>query len=200
LVQRGHLSKHRTGARRPDQDLHDALADLRESGRIPWDWIIDETRSVEDYTGYPGIKQGVLAQLPYVKLDPWNGDPPFFLTESRSLAGVLRPVIVGYCARIASTNGQCGSFPRTGIAPLLKPGSRVEYLGDYDLAGNQIEDNTQRVLEQVIPWETAMEAAGADRGSGQKTQVAAHHQNRPPLQRMADRTRRSKPKRSVSGY
>jgi hypothetical protein len=35
LVQRGHLSKEKTGARRPDQDLHDALTDLRESGQVP---------------------------------------------------------------------------------------------------------------------------------------------------------------------
>lgn len=150
LVQREHLSKHKTGARRPDQDLHDALTDVREDGRIPWDWIVDETRSVEDYTGYPSVLEGVLQTLPHIRIDPWRGKAPFILTESRSLAGVLRPVIIEYRARIASTNGQCGGFLRTGIAPLLKPGDRVLYLGDYDLAGNQIEDNTQRVLEQVV--------------------------------------------------
>ena len=45
LVQRGQLSKQSTGARRPDQDLHDALTDIREDGRVPWDWINDETRT-----------------------------------------------------------------------------------------------------------------------------------------------------------
>jgi hypothetical protein len=53
LVQRGQISKQATGARRADQNLHDALTDIREDGRIPWDWIVDETRSLEDYTGYP---------------------------------------------------------------------------------------------------------------------------------------------------
>jgi hypothetical protein len=43
LVQRGQLSKTSTGARRPDQDLHDALMDIREDGRVPRDWIVDET-------------------------------------------------------------------------------------------------------------------------------------------------------------
>jgi hypothetical protein len=65
LVQRGQLSKERTGARRPDQDLHDALTNIREDGR----WIVDETRSLDDYTGYSTIKDGVLAKLPYIKLD-----------------------------------------------------------------------------------------------------------------------------------
>jgi hypothetical protein len=141
------LSKEKTGARRPDQDLHDALTDIREDGRIPWDWIVDETRSLDDYTGYETVKQGVLAQLPYIGLDPWRGRAPMILTESRSLAGVLRDIVAEYRARIASTNGQCGGFLRTNIAPQLQPRDRVIYLGDLDLAGNQIEDNTRRVLE-----------------------------------------------------
>lgn len=75
-----------------------------------------------------------MAKLPHINLDPWGGRAPLHLTESRSLAGVLRPVIVEYRARIASTNGQCGGFLRTDIAPPLRPGDGVEYLGDYDLA------------------------------------------------------------------
>ncbi len=144
LVQRGQLSKQHTGARRPDQNLHDALIDLREDGRVPWGWLIDETRAVEDYTGYPSIKEGVLSQLPHIKLDPWRGRAPLILTESRSLAGVLRPIISEYRVRIASTNGQCGGFLRTDIAPLLRPDNDVGYLGDLDLGG---QSRTTGVLE-----------------------------------------------------
>ena len=53
-------------------------------------------------------------------------------------------------ARIASTNGQCGGLLRTDVAPQLRPGMRVLYLGDYDLSGDLIESNTRRVLEQEI--------------------------------------------------
>jgi hypothetical protein len=153
LVQRGQLSKEKTGKRRPDQNMHDALFDIREDGRIPWDWIIDETRSLDNYTGYKTIKDGVLAQLPYINLDPWRSQAPMILTESRSLAGVLRHIIVEYRARIASTNGQCGGFLRTDIAPQLQPGDRVIYLGDLDLSGDQIEANIRRVLEREVGGE-----------------------------------------------
>jgi hypothetical protein len=153
LVQRGVLSKHATGKRRPDQNLHDALMDVREDGQIPWDWIVDETRSLEDYTGYASVRDGVLAQLPYIKLDPWRDRAPMILTESRSLAGVLRGVVRDYRARIASTNGQVGGFLRTDIAPILSPGDTVGYLGDFDLSGGQIEDNTRRVLEREVRGE-----------------------------------------------
>src|SRR5262249_34451818 len=93
LVQSGDLSKEQKPrvddkkGRRPDQDLHDALTDLREGDRIPWKWIVDETRSLEDYTGYASVKAGVLAKLPYIKLDPWKSRAPLILTESRSLLG-----------------------------------------------------------------------------------------------------------------
>jgi hypothetical protein len=154
LVQRGQYSKVPTGRRRADQNLHDAVMDLREDGRIPWGWIVDETRSLDDYTGYPSIKQGMLAKLPYTNLDPWRGNAPLHLTESRSLAGVLRHIVREYRARIASTNGQVGGFLRTDVAPLLWPGATVLYLGDHDLAGNQIEANTRRVLEVgPLNWE-----------------------------------------------
>jgi hypothetical protein len=157
LVQRGQLSKERTGARRPDQDLHDALTDIREDGRIPWEWIVDETRSLDDYTGYSSVKDGVISKLPYIHIDPWRGRAPLHLTESRSLAGVLRSIVIEFRARIASTNGQCGGFLRTEIAPMLRPGDRVLYLGDYDLSGGHIEDNTRRVLEREIGGELRWE-------------------------------------------
>lgn len=150
LVQRGQISKQKTGVRRADQDLTDALLDIREDGRVPWNWIVDETRSLDDYTGYASVKAGVLAQLPYIKLDPWHDRAPLILTEARSVAGVLRDTTRDYRARIAATNGQCGGFLRTGIAPRLRPGDIVGYLGDWDLAGGQIEDNTQSVLEREI--------------------------------------------------
>jgi hypothetical protein len=154
LVQRGIVSKTRTGARRTDHDTIDALTRLREAGQIPWDWIVDETRSLDDYTGDTSIKQGVLDRLPYIHLDPWRGWPPMILTESRSLAGVLRSIVTDYAARIASTNGQVAGFLHTVIAPQLRPFDIVLYLGDLDLAGGHIEENTRRVLERVpLQWE-----------------------------------------------
>jgi hypothetical protein len=148
LIARGVIAKERQGARWPDQDANDALTQLREAGKVPWDWIVDETRSLNNYSGYPSVKQGMLAHLPYVQLDPWRGKTVLVLTESRSLAGVLRDIASNYRVHIASTNGQCGGFLHTTIAPMLDGGDIVLYLGDHDLAGNQIEINTRSVLER----------------------------------------------------
>jgi hypothetical protein len=84
----GVLKPGAVGQRRPDQDVIDAITSLRESGDIRWDDIVDETPSLDDYTGWPTIAAGVNAHLDTMRLDPWGGAAPLILTESRSLAGV----------------------------------------------------------------------------------------------------------------
>jgi hypothetical protein len=135
---------------RPDKIVSAALVDLREDRLVPWDDIVDETREVLDYTGSATVSADLLRCLDGAVLDPWRGQVPFILAESRSLAGVLRAQCSDYRCRIASTNGQVGGFLHTKVAPRLTEGDRVGYLGDYDLAGNDIEANTRRVLESLI--------------------------------------------------
>jgi hypothetical protein len=155
LESRGIVSKEATGKRRPDQDMNVALTQLRESGQVPWEWITDETRTLDDYTGDATVMAGCLAALEYVRLDPWQGDQPFILTESRSLAGVLRSIAYQYAVPLAATNGQVGGFLHTSVGPALAEGQRILYLGDYDLAGGQIEANTREVLSTFagLEWE-----------------------------------------------
>jgi hypothetical protein len=66
---------------------------------------------------------------------------------------VLRDIARGYRIRIAPTNGQVGGFLHTNVAPKLRAGDRVGYLGDFDLAGGDIEANTRRVLEDILGGE-----------------------------------------------
>lgn len=157
LVGRGILSKEKKPkGRRPDQDMSDALTDLREDGEVPWGWIADETRSLENFTGSPSVQRWLLDVLPQARLDPWGEAAPLILTESRSLAGVLRDLADQYAVQIAATNGQCGGFLHTDIAPVLMPDQCVLYFGDLDLCGGSIEENTRRVLEREageLAWE-----------------------------------------------
>lgn len=147
LVARRIIAK---GGDRPDKIVSAALTDLREDELVPWDDIVDETREVFDYTGSATVAADLLRCVNGAVLDPWGGQVPFILTESRSLAGVLRAQCSDCRCCIASTNGQVGGFLHTKVAPLLSEGDRIGYLGDYDLAGNDIEANTRRVLESLV--------------------------------------------------
>jgi hypothetical protein len=160
LVQAGVVPKAATGARRADQDLIDALTRLREAGRVPWDWIVDETRELTTYRTASSVAEYVTGALSYASLDRWGGEPaPLILCESRSLAGALADVAATYACPIASTNGQCRGFLVSQVAPMLGVGQRVLYLGDFDWCGGQIEQNTRRTLAEhrrfaeAAPWE-----------------------------------------------
>lgn len=154
LIQRGVLIKtQKPGARRGDQNLHDALTHLRKAEIIPWDWIADETRMLFDYAGWPTVANWAVTMVEHIRLDPWRGRAPLVLCESRSLSGVLRDLAREYAAKLAATNGQVGGFLRTKIAPVLKPSDRVLYAGDFDWQGGQIENNTRAVLERLIGGE-----------------------------------------------
>jgi hypothetical protein len=138
--------------RRPDQNMLDALTNLRESGEIAWEDIVDETRSLEDYSGESiSIRDWTKDVLEQYCIDPWRGGGPVILCESRSLAGVLRPIASTYRAPIASTNGQANGFLRNNVAPILAERTCL-YFGDWDFSGAHIEQNTRRILG-AVDWE-----------------------------------------------
>jgi len=148
--------------RTPSQDISDAVTVLREldSGAIPWGWIVDETRTLEEWRYAVSVQSYVEEVLPVARIDLWGGEsPPLILCESRSLAGVLRDIAQDYLCPIAATNGQAGGFLHTEVAPLVAGppgrGRRVLYLGDLDLSGGHIEANTRAVLEGYgeLEWE-----------------------------------------------
>ena len=144
--------------RTPSQDIAEAVYRLRETGIIPWSWIIDETRNLDNWRYAGSMHRYVLDTLPIARIDVWDGEPPpLILCESRSLAGVLRSIASDYLTPIAATNGQVGGFSRTEVAPIVEEYGerRVFYLGDLDLSGSHIEDNTRQVLEEYgeLDWQ-----------------------------------------------
>lgn len=167
LEQTGILSKavaERTDGkkgRRSDQDLQDAVLYLRDKGIVPWDWIEDETRVLHDWECASSVAGFVVDSLSSARINPWLGvHRPLILCESRTVAGIFaRTIGPQYCCPVAATNGQAHGFLVTKIAPLIVAEDvRVLCVGDFDLAGGQIEANSRRVLERHVG-----EAFGDDR-------------------------------------
>ena len=158
LEQRGLVRKSRQGESRREradelpreQAVTDALMWLREKGLVPYWWIVDETRTLYGYDRPATVAAAVREAIESVEVDPWRGEAPLVLCESRSLVGVLRELCDEYRCLVAATNGQAGGFLRTEIAPLLGDMRPVLYLGDLDHQGAQIEENTRRVLEHGV--------------------------------------------------
>ena len=143
-------------ARTPAQDISDALMHLREVGLIPWEHIVDETRTLDVWPYAGSVAEFLLEDISLARIDVWDGEEsPLILCESRSLAGALRSIAAEYLCPIASTNGQAGGFLHTSLALLARGGRRIFYLGDHDLSGGHIEENTRRVLDGYgdFEWE-----------------------------------------------
>jgi hypothetical protein len=129
------------------QDITDALTYLRENMVIPWAWIWDESRSVTEWRSADTILDYVRDLLADAALNPWGEPAPLIICESRATAGVLRSLAGEYLCQITGTGGQVAGFLYTNVAPRLRDNNRrVLYLGDLDLSGGQIEENTRRVL------------------------------------------------------
>jgi hypothetical protein len=186
LVQASIISKHATGARRPDSNVSDALMQLRRIGLVAWDEIADETRELLQWVYANSVADYVMDRVDVARIDAWDGEPPpRILCESRSLGGVLRSLSQRYLALLAATNGQVGGFLHTDVAPALVPGQRVLYLGDFDWQAGQIEANTRRVLEKLIGGELNWE----------RLALTEEQVNRRHLPRIRKADRRYKPVR-----
>jgi hypothetical protein len=157
LEQRGRISKEKREvkpgcktARTHSQDLTEALTHIRDRGLVPWDWIVDERRRVDDWSSdHATVMEALVSAAEHVRIDPWGGvKRPFILTEDAATSGVLsRRSAYEYRVPVASVSGNCRGFLETRVAwPLKLPNTRVLYLGDADDCGNAIERNTRRVL------------------------------------------------------
>lgn len=149
---------HGGKVRTAGQLVSEALMWLRRHEIVPWNWIVDESRHVTTYTYAATVREYVRDALRYARLDLWAGAaPPLLLCESRTFGGVLeRTLAPEYLCRVAATGGQVGGFLHTDLVPILEEGDQVLYIGDYNLAGEQIEANTRKVLEAEVgpsSWE-----------------------------------------------
>jgi hypothetical protein len=139
-------------ARQPGQDVSDALMDLRETGRVPWEWILDETRELQEWLSAASMRDYLLDATADARLDCWDGRPaPLIICEARPTKGVLSRITGEYLAPITATNGQSGGFLVTDVVPKLRGNTRsILYIGDHEVGGpgDQIENNTRRYLER----------------------------------------------------
>jgi hypothetical protein len=140
-----------------EQEVIDALTVLRDREIVPWSWIDDETRTLDEWSYADSVAEFLREALDHARISPWPSEPPLILAESRTLRGPLRPVVARYLCPFAATNGQTRGFLHTEIVPILTGNDRpVLYLGDHDLQGGQIESHTRNVLERAtgreIDW------------------------------------------------
>ena len=166
MEQAGEATKPtRTGQRREqgwppgESDIIDALTRLRERRLVPWEWVADETRGLDNWGYGVDALDHLTSLVEQVRVSPWGDTPPpLILCESRGMQGVLRNMAAEFLCPIGGTAGQTAGFLHREVAPLFTTYTGDEerlvlYVGDLDAQGLDIEANSRRTLEKATSLE-----------------------------------------------
>lgn len=129
---------------------------MREEGRLPFDWIVDNTRWMRKPTTYHGLRSMLRHTQRTYRRAIWDEQNAYveIWCESDSIAGVLYDVTQEYDVPLMPTGGQPSkTFVRSGaenIASRETP-SFIYYFGDYDKAGIEISRRIERDLKRYLP-------------------------------------------------
>jgi len=110
----------------------------REGGNIPWPWIVDETRELEQCSSWDNAADFIRTVSRAYRRDFWNQQPKRVQvwSEKSTVSGVLAPVLHEYGVGFRVVHGFSGATPVHETAQdsdgrLLI----ILYVGDYDPSG-----------------------------------------------------------------
>jgi hypothetical protein len=89
------------------QRVYRLLKEAREAGFIPWEWIVDETRSLERVSTWDDPEQYARCVAQSYRRDFWNQQPlrVQVWSEKGTVRGVLRPVLDQYAIGFSVMHG-----------------------------------------------------------------------------------------------
>jgi len=134
------------------QRVYRLLKQAREQGIIPWEWIVDETRSIERVATWDDPEAYARTVARSYRRDFWNQQPHRIQvwSEKGTVRGVLAPVLDHLAVGFFPVHGFSSATAVHDIAedddgrPLI-----VLYVGDFDPSGMHMseEDLPRRLAE-----------------------------------------------------
>jgi hypothetical protein len=125
-------------ARSEMQRVYRLLKEAREQGQIPWEWIVDETRSIERTPTWDNPAAYARCVARSYRRDFWNQQPVRceVWSEKGTVRGVLAPVLDHYAVGFRVMHGFSGA---TTIHDVSQDDDGRElivlYVGDFDPSG-----------------------------------------------------------------
>ena len=117
----------------------------RESGEIPWDWVVDETRSAEFGGGWDRPEDFARSMVRGYCKDYWSQQPCKIevWSEKGTVRGTLAPVLNSYGVTFRVMHGYGSATQVHDIADETQYDDvprRILYVGDYDPSGMQMSE------------------------------------------------------------
>jgi hypothetical protein len=125
-------------ARNEMQRVYRLLKEARERGIIPWEWIVDETRSLERTSTWANPEEYARCVARSYRRDFWDQQPVRVevWSEKGTVRGVLAPVLDQYAVGFRVMHGFSGA---TTVHDVAEDGDGRElivlYVGDFDPSG-----------------------------------------------------------------
>jgi hypothetical protein len=122
------------------QRIYRLLKEAREQGDIPWDWIVDETRELEQVETWANPAHFARTLARSYRRDFWDQQSVRIevWSEKGTIRGVLAPVLDEYAVGFRVMHGFSSATCVHGVSEDADPGGRpliVLYVGDFDPSG-----------------------------------------------------------------
>jgi hypothetical protein len=128
------------------------LKEAREEGAIPWEWIVDETRSAERVATWEDPEAYSRSVAKGYRRDFWNHQPVRVevWSEKGTVRGVLQPVLSEYQVTFRALHGFNSATQVWDIAQDYDGRELIAiYVGDYDPSGmNMSEHDLPKRLQE----------------------------------------------------
>jgi hypothetical protein len=128
----------RSMERKEMQRVYRLLKEARENLWIPWDWIVDETRSLERTPTWADPEQYAQCVVRSYRRDFWGQQPVRceVWSEKGTVRGVLQPVLDHYAIGFRVMHGFSGATTVHDAAEDYDGRQLIVlYVGDYDPSG-----------------------------------------------------------------
>ena len=132
----------------------DEIRQAREQGDIPWAWVADDSRQLEQPPSWSNSEEFIESVIPQYRLDYWEHQPYAVevWSEKSTVSGTLRPVLRRFGVGYRSMHGYTSATKVHDVADLtlcLEKPLRVLYVGDFDPSGmsmSEVDLSAQTVL------------------------------------------------------
>lgn len=127
-------------SRKSTRKVSEQLVWAREQGVIPWEWIVDETRSPERVHLWRDPDQIITAAVKTYRRDYWQDQPEWVevWSEKGTVRGILQPVLDKYGVTFRVMHGYTSATVVNEVAEETRRREQrlnVLYMGDYDPSG-----------------------------------------------------------------
>ena len=121
------------------------LRDARESGLIPWEWIVDESRPAESVATWKNPQDIFDESIRVYRRDAWQDQPGWIevWSEKGTVAGTLRPILDQYGVTFRVMKGWGSSTVVHDVAQMADQSDKnltVLYVGDRDPSGMHMSE------------------------------------------------------------